>query len=245
MSRRSHALLYLLAAWMLASCRTAPQVESTATALPAPALSPAATVLVPTAEATVTTTSPTPSPDPTKPAATATTAPETPAPTPNYPSYSGATIDRSDIGLQIHLHREDQALILDQLRALDAGRVKVQVSWKIYQPEPDRFDDFRFEELDRFIEAANANDIEVLLSVAKAPEWSRPTTELDGPPADYAHFEAFMRTLAGRYESGTAPLSTNPQLWSSFAPARPLSGRLTPTLSSSAGRRPPPASMTA
>lgn len=225
MNRCFQALLYLLLVWLLASCRTAPDGESEATASPSLTPSPAATVLLPTAEATVTATSPTPSPSPTEPAATATVPPATPVPEPDYPSYEGAAIDRSDVGLQIHLHREDQALILDQLRALDAGRVKVQVSWKIYQPEPDRFDDFRFEELDRFIEAANADDIEVLLSVAKAPEWSRPTTELDGPPADYAHFEAFMRTLAGRYQGrvGAYELWNEPNLQREWNGA-PLNG---------------------
>ena len=44
----------------------------------------------------------------------------------------------------------------------------------------------------------------MLLSVAKAPEWSRPTTEMDGPPADYAAFTGFMQTLAARYQGQVA-----------------------------------------
>ena len=44
----------------------------------------------------------------------------------------------------------------------------------------------------------------MLLSVSKAPEWSRPTTEMDGPPSDYGQFEAFMRTLATRYTGQVA-----------------------------------------
>jgi hypothetical protein len=108
------------------------------------------------------------------------------------------------MGLQIHLHREDVTGIMANLRELGVGWVKVQVSWKIYQPEPDRFDDFRFEELDRLIAAAAEDDIKVLLGVAKAPEWSRPTTELDGPPGDYALFESFMSTLAIRYQGRVA-----------------------------------------
>ena len=103
------------------------------------------------------------------------------------------------MGLQIHLHREDLPSIIANLRDLGVGWVKVQVSWKIYQPEPDRLDDFRFDELDRLIATAAENDIKVLLGVAKAPEWSRSTTELDGPPGDYALFESFMATLATRY----------------------------------------------
>jgi len=90
------------------------------------------------------------------------------------------------------------------LNTLGVGWVKVQVSWKIYEPEPGRFDDYRFAELDRLVTAANDNEIEVLLGVAKAPEWSRPTTELDGPPLDDVHFHSFMRTLASRYQGQVA-----------------------------------------
>jgi hypothetical protein len=121
-------------------------------------------------------------------------------PAPSYPVHQGAPLNRDNIGVQIHLHREDLDWLMAHLTALDVGWVKVQVSWKIYQPDPNRLDEARFGELDRLIAAANDNDIKVLLGVAKAPEWSRPTTELDGPPADYAHFESFMGILASRYQ---------------------------------------------
>jgi len=108
------------------------------------------------------------------------------------------------VGIQIHLHREDISLIFDHLRALQVGWVKAQVSWKLFEPDPGRYDQDRFRELDQLVSSAAANDVYVLLSVAKAPEWSRPTTELDGPPADYAHYEDFMRYLAARYQGKVA-----------------------------------------
>ena len=108
------------------------------------------------------------------------------------------------MGHQIHLHREDPDRLLADLRDLGAGWVKTQVSWKLYQPEQNRFDADRFAELDRLIAAAEQNDIKVLLGVAKAPEWSRPTTELDGPPGDNALFTEFMFTLASRYQGRVA-----------------------------------------
>jgi polysaccharide biosynthesis protein PslG len=125
-------------------------------------------------------------------------------PTPAFPVYGGPPIPRERLGVQIHLHREDLNQIFYHLRALDAGWVKVQVSWKLYQPAPGRYDEDLFWELDRLVSKAAANNIAVMLSVAKAPEWSRPTTEEDGPPADYRLFEAFMRYLAGRYEGHIA-----------------------------------------
>lgn len=143
------------------------------------------------------------------PTALSTTAPtRTPAPTatptPAHPVYDGPPVSRSEVGLQVHLHDEDVSLIFDHLRALQVGWVKVQVSWKLYEPEPDHYDARRIQELDDFISRAAAGGIEVLLSVAKAPEWSRPTTDMDGPPAEYADYADFMHYLATRYRGQVA-----------------------------------------
>jgi hypothetical protein len=94
--------------------------------------------------------------------------------------------------------------MMRQLEALNVGWVKVQVSWKLFQPEADRLDDVLWHELDALITAANERDIQVLLGVAKAPEWTRPTTEMDGPPSDYNTFANFMRLLADRYAGRVA-----------------------------------------
>jgi len=137
---------------------------------------------------------------------TLTPSPPTPLPTATviFPPYTGPPLNRADAGIQIHLHREDLGTLMAHLNKLGLGWVKTQVSWKLYQPEPDRFDDFRWGELDRLIEAAGEAGIKVMLSVAKAPEWSRPTTELDGPPTDFSNYQAFMEVLATRYRGRIA-----------------------------------------
>jgi len=84
------------------------------------------------------------------------------------------------------------------------GWVKVQVSWKLYQSAPGQYTEDRLAELDGLVNNAGANDIDVLLSVSKAPEWSRSTTELDGPPTDYGLYRDFMALLAGRYQGRVA-----------------------------------------
>jgi polysaccharide biosynthesis protein PslG len=154
----------------------------------------------------------TPTPKPTTPAA-ASPAPvtaestrslPTASPTPAFPLYHGPPLDPSRLGVQIHLHRENVGQIIEQLRALGMGWVKVQVSWKVFQPATDRYDEELLAELDRLIAAAQAHDIRVLLGVAKAPDWSRPLTEQDGPPRDPALFRSFMAFLAGRYGDGVA-----------------------------------------
>lgn len=138
------------------------------------------------------------------PAPATPTASITPSPTPAYPVYQGPPLPRERFGVQIHLHREDLAQIMAHLQALDVGWVKVQVSWKLFEPEPGRYDDFLLQEVDQLVSRSATQGIQVLLSVAKAPEWSRPLTELDGPPADPATFQAFMRMLAGRYQGNVA-----------------------------------------
>lgn len=139
------------------------------------------------------------------PTATPTPVPEpTPTTTPDYPPYNGPTLNRSNIGIQVYLHREDVHQIMRHLQELGVGWVKVQVSWKLHQPAPDRLDSDLFAELDQLIQAAQRDDIAVLLSVSKAPEWSRPITDLDGPPQNYADFRAFMALLALRYRGQVA-----------------------------------------
>jgi beta-xylosidase len=118
--------------------------------------------------------------------------------------YEGPNLEREEIGIQVHIHHEEMDEIVEHLRDLGVGWVKVQVSWKLYQSAPDQYTEDRLAELDRLVDGARANDIDVLLNVAKAPEWSRTTTELDGPPTDYALFQEFMAFLAGRYKGRVA-----------------------------------------
>ena len=135
--------------------------------------------------------------------ATATAVPPL-TPTPTHPEYSGPTLNRSDIGVQVYLHRVDVPALVAQLNELGVGWVKAQVSWKLFQPYPDQYSEERFEDLDALVAQANASGIRVMLGVAKAPEWSRPTTEMDGPPDDYALYQAFMQLLATRYAGQVA-----------------------------------------
>jgi hypothetical protein len=191
-------LCFLFVVIFALGCRPEEEFDATATTVPPLAnvtatVAPTEELVTPTREVTATPLS-----------VTATAALPTLTPTPAYPVYGGRPLERDGLGVQIHLHREDLGVIMGHLRALGVGWVKVQVSWKVHQPRPEELDEFLFNELDNLVAAAEANDIQVLIGVAKAPEWSRPTTELDGPPMDYAHFRAFMFLLAGRYAGRVA-----------------------------------------
>ncbi len=173
-------------------------------------ITPGSQVFVPIApggEATADNRQPTAEAESANPVSTSTPT-NTPAPTstpePDYPLYTGPPLDRDEIGLQLYLHRQDVRELLRHLDALDAGWVKVQVSWKLHEPQPDQYNEELFDELDRLVAGASGQNVKVLLSVSKAPEWSRPVTEMDGPPGDYALFEGFMRYLATRYAGQVA-----------------------------------------
>ncbi|MDX1413832.1 MAG: cellulase family glycosylhydrolase [Candidatus Promineifilaceae bacterium] len=123
----------------------------------------------------------------------------TPTSRPAFPPFEGPPLQRERIGIQVHIHHEDIEEIVEHLETLGVGWVKVQVSWKLYQPDRDRYDMERFAELDELIRTAREREIDVLLGVSKAPEWSRSTTEQDGPPLDYSLYADFMSFLADRY----------------------------------------------
>ncbi len=201
---KGRLFLFGLIALVLIGCRevvVTPTAVSTITPLPDETAT-GSTIFIPLAdnsgEATVI-------PPEVAPTETATAVP-TPAftPTPSHPEYSGPTLNRDDIGVQIYLHRIDVPALVGQLNELGVGWVKVQVSWKLYQPYPDQYSEERFADLDALVAQATANNIRVMLGVAKAPEWSRPTTELDGPPGDFDFYRQFMQFLAARYAGQVA-----------------------------------------
>lgn len=183
-----HVALFLLL--FLGACQTAvatPSIPPTATFPPAPTAVPPTLTPSPTL-----TPPPIASPQPPTPT-------PLPTPTPAFPVYNGPPLQRDLMGVQVQLHSQDPVALINYLQELGVGWVKVQVSWKLFQPEANRLDEAWWGELDALITAAEAHNIRVLLSVAKAPEWSRLTTEEDGPPAEFARFGDFMTLLAGRY----------------------------------------------
>ena len=220
MHRTSSLIIILLALLLLPACRSEPPAAPTEapTADDRPPTAESETAVAPTSvpsggqifvpiapggEATGDG-QPTAAAYPAQPVATETPAPPTATPEPEYPVYTGPPLNRDDIGIQIYLHRQDVRDLLRHLEALDVGWVKAQVSWKLHEPRPGEYNEELFGELDRLIEGADGQNVKVLLSVSKAPEWSRPTTEMDGPPSDYALFEGFMRYLATRYTGKVA-----------------------------------------
>ena len=204
---------FLLIAFLLVACRQAPAPEQPTAAPPTSATQPTAAdpqpaptgqIFIPIAPGGEATPLPAEAAYPAAPAPTAIPAPPTPTPEPEYPIYTGPPLNPDEVGLQIYLHRQDVRELLRHFEALNVGWVKVQVSWKLHEPRPGEYNEELFGELDRLVAGANGQGVKVLLSVSKAPEWSRPVTEMDGPPSDYGQFETFMRYVATRYAGQVA-----------------------------------------
>ena len=99
-------------------------------------------------------------------------------------------------GIQVHLPGQDMERVLQNVNELGFSWVKQQIEWKVYEPVPGQI---QWSGLDAMINAADAHDLYLLLSVVKAPHWARSTTEEDGPPADFNHYWHFVGELANRY----------------------------------------------
>ena len=177
---------------------TATPAATRATAAPGAATAAGYTTFLPLAVASAPARRPRPTPTP-APAPT-----PAPTPTPIFPIYEGPPLPRDEIGVQILLHGTDLDTIFQHLRTLEAGWLKAQISWKLYEPGEDRYDEVLLMELDQVVSRANNEGIKVLLSVAKAPDWTRPTNEMDGPPSDFDHYRDFMAFLATRYQGRVA-----------------------------------------
>jgi hypothetical protein len=127
-----------------------------------------------------------------------------PSPLPPSPAPADLTLPpltRSRLGIQAHLDipPEERARLLDMVAGdLRFTWIKQQVSWKLMENAPDQYTP-EMATLDSIVDDAHARGLNVLLSVSKAPDWARTTTEEDGPPANYADFDDFLTELATRY----------------------------------------------
>lgn len=94
---------------------------------------------------------------------------------------------------------------------LGVGWIKHQVQWHTIEHGPG---DLEWQTLDGIVNAADASGFNILLSVVRAPEWTRSVELESGPPEDYGEFGRFMEQLAQRYRGqvGAYELWNEPNL---------------------------------
>lgn len=83
--------------------------------------------------------------------------------------------------------------MLNRLRQLNVGWIKVQLSWKLMEPDgPGQYSDTWWQ-LETYLQEASTAGFQIMVSIAKAPDWARATNEEDGPPLDPQHLANFIR----------------------------------------------------
>ncbi len=107
-------------------------------------------------------------------------------------------LDPARMGIQLHYNFDVDGWehSLQQIRPLRLGWVKVQAAWKWLQPNhQDQFDqNFRLFQL--HVQKADKYGFQVMISIVKAPDWSRHANRSeDGPPDDLNQFAKFIRIL--------------------------------------------------
>lgn len=107
-------------------------------------------------------------------------------------------LNRAEMGVQLYYNFgiSDWNRTLDRVDDIRVDWIKLQAAWNWLQPDnPQQFDqNFRLFQL--HIQEAHKRGYKVMLSIAKAPNWTRNVNRSDdGPPDDYNQFYDFLRFL--------------------------------------------------
>jgi hypothetical protein len=122
----------------------------------------------------------------------------TPTSTPGGAVVTIPTLDPNQIGIQldINLSQDDWNDAMSRIETLGIKWVKVQLSWREMQPNNrDERDNEFFRRVEQYLEDANRRGLNVLVSVAKAPNWARANQTEDGPPDNAADLANFITIL--------------------------------------------------
>jgi spore germination protein YaaH len=155
--------------------------------------------------------SPTPTPEPTatpRPSPTPAPVEEAPAPAegaPGQPDSSGPAPVASAVGdlpfgygIQVD-PRGNTAANIGLMKGMGFDWVKFQMAWKDVEPSPGNYSWGLWDEV---INQYSNNGIKILLSIPKAPDWSRPPDDdrsVEGPPQDPMNYANFVGQVAARY----------------------------------------------
>lgn len=109
------------------------------------------------------------------------------------------TLDRLRMGIQLDSNLDENdwrdAVGLRVEDQLDFTWVKVQLPWEDLQPDGPNDFGARFQRFEQYIQYADREQLNILVSVAKAPTWARSNHNEDGPPDDPQALANFMTFL--------------------------------------------------
>lgn len=142
----------------------------------------------------VATVNPTPTPIPPTPV-------PTPAPSATIPGPRVLAQGLQGYGIQGEFRRADDATLANLITEAGLGWVKQQVPWQDVENQPGIYN---WVDVDRFVNTMRGKNLNVLLSVVKAPDFYKAEESKKGTthgrPADATKFREFMQVLAARYK---------------------------------------------
>jgi hypothetical protein len=130
------------------------------------------------------------------PAATAT--PPAAAPTPAVTGTPLPTLRADLMGIQIDpaVSLDDYNTALWLVSRLGVKWVKFQFAWDLLEPQPGQLSDV-FYKYRIMVQDASQAGLKVMISITKAPDWARATTDENGPPRDPQALASFITSMMG------------------------------------------------
>lgn len=150
---------------------------------------------------------------------TATTRPASPTPTltPGPTSTPLPRFDASRIGLQMYTnldYNEDWLPALGFAETTGVGWIKIQLDWGFIQPNgPDEFPPDRFFTFQQQLASLDRAGFQVLVSVAKAPNWARSNLTEAGPPDNPQALATFLTRLFAQDEGKVGQAIDAIEVW--------------------------------
>ncbi len=138
-------------------------------------------------------------------------------------------LDPARMGIQLHYDYDVDTweYRLQQIKSLRVNWVKVQAAWEWLQPNHGGQFDQNFRLFQLHVQKADKYGFQVMLSIVKAPDWTRHSNRNeDGPPDDLNQLGAFLRLLlekVGPYVDAIE-IWNEPNLRREWTGSRPISG---------------------
>ena len=124
------------------------------------------------------------------------------APATSTPPTTSTPVPKPNVGVQGQFIGPEGDAGIKLAAELGVGWIKQQVDWNSTEYARGLY---HWGELDHLVAEAQPCGLKIMLSVARAPGFSRPEpVEEDGPPSDFSIFRDFLFALAKRYQGRVA-----------------------------------------
>ncbi len=136
-----------------------------------------------------------------RPTTTATPSTPTITPTPSITPTPPPGLNPQLIGVQIHpaITQDEWREMLHWGQQLGVGWVKVQFAWDEMEPDGPGSQSVYWRQLELYVQDALSRGFQVMISIAKAPDWARSTTEQNGPPNDPQTLVNFINRILSEF----------------------------------------------